>query len=1356
MKFLIATILVFSMINLWSQDSNPLIQIQQSQSELFFENKGQWPESVLCKAETNGGKIWVQQHKFIYHQQDLSAMHEAHGHDANEKDLQIKESVVHVNFLNSNEVNTIEKDGKTSFYYNYLIGKDSTKWGKGVYGYESFALKEYYDHVDMVLEKSTNTHKYNFIVKPGGKVSDIQWDYVGHRKLSVLRNGALKIETELGYITEETPTAFQIKNGIRTEVKCKFVVDGNHCHFEVGNYDGSLDLIIDPVLVFATYNGAFSDNFGMTATYASDGSAFSGGTVYGNNFPMPAGGTFDPNSNFVALSGNYGITDVFISKYNPLGTAMLWATFLGGGDMVQGTETAHSLICDSVNNICIFGATSSIDFPTSPGAIQPNHGGGVSGANFLYNGVYFTTQGTDIYVSKLSANGQNLLASTYVGGSGNDGVNYKLSSLPYNAAFLYDSLTTNYGDQFRGEIMLDDIGNVLIASCTRSSNFPTFNAMQSTNGGQQDGVVFRMNPSFTNFQFSTYYGGSQNDACYSVKVDTLQNIVFCGGTSSSNLSGTGGGLMGTYQGGKTDGFVVKLNPSGNTITAGSYLGRNDYDQAFFVEVDRNNNIFVLGQSVGGIFPVWNATYYNANSSQFIIKLNNNLNVNMASATIGNGSSQINISPSAFLVDICGNIYVSGWGANILQAIPISGMPISPNAFQANTTGFDFYLMVIEHDFSSLLYATYMGGNSAHEHVDGGTSRFDKNGVVYQSVCGGCGGFSDFPTTPNAWSSTNNSTNCNNLLFKFDFQLIPTAQFISSQTIGCEDFQVTFNNFSTQNDSYLWDFGNNTTSSTIFNPTIIYTTPGVYNVFLYVTDSLCLLTDTAVATITVLDSIDFSLIDTLSLCSNAPYLLSVQPNGMGYTFMWSQSPNFTNPLNANPFDPTVLITSANPGWYYISVSNGVCSRIDSVFVEFDVPIEASYQPSIGSGCNPITVTFNNSSTMTSNYYWDFGNGQIDSVNFEPTIVYDQPGQYQTQLIIFDSLCNGFDTAIYTINVFPSVSFDLDASLFLCTDSTLILAPNSTQGPIDYFQWSSNSNFSDTLNVNLQDSSLNLLVPLAQTYYLLAGNANCTYEDSITLTIFSEAITIQGLDSICMNSNTVLSALNSSSEPFSYVWSPNSVIQGSNNQNQVSVMPLSSQYIYLSATSANGCSVQDSIYMFVSYINPNTVIASASPTLVLPGTTVNLYGTPSGYASYIWLPSGPPITPYAQNSLAVMQETTVFTLFVSDGVCSESDTTEVKVYEIICDLPYVYVPNAFSPNNDQNNDILFVRGMFVDSLIFRVFDRWGEMVFETTDVSIGWDGTYKGRKLDPDVYDYYLQVTCIGGLEKIAKGNVTLMK
>ena len=186
------------------------------------------------------------------------------------------------------------------------------------------------------------------------------------------------------------------------------------------------------------------------------------------------------------------------------------------------------------------------------------------------------------------------------------------------------------------------------------------------------------------------------------------------------------------------------------------------------------------------------------------------------------------------------------------------------------------------------------------------------------------------------------------------------------------------------------------------------------------------------------------------------------------------------------------------------------------------------------------------------------------------------------------------------------------------------------------------------------------------------------------------------------------------------------------------------------------MDDSIFVNVSTIDPSLVIASASQYIAAAGSTITLFGSPSGLDSYTWSPTAGVSDPAMQQTNAVVNETTIFTLTVSEGACTRSDTTEVKVYEIICEDPYVFIPNAFTPNGDLENDVLYVRGIWIEKMIFRIFDRWGEMVFESTDSTIGWDGTFRGRKLDPDVYDFYLDVTCIGGLQSITKGNVTLMK
>jgi gliding motility-associated-like protein len=152
-------------------------------------------------------------------------------------------------------------------------------------------------------------------------------------------------------------------------------------------------------------------------------------------------------------------------------------------------------------------------------------------------------------------------------------------------------------------------------------------------------------------------------------------------------------------------------------------------------------------------------------------------------------------------------------------------------------------------------------------------------------------------------------------------------------------------------------------------------------------------------------------------------------------------------------------------------------------------------------------------------------------------------------------------------------------------------------------------------------------------------------------------------------------------------------------------------------------------------------------------VTLKSFPAGF-SYSWIPSVD--NPTSQQTTAKPTVTTLYKVFISDGICIKSDSVLVKVFPFVCDDPSIFVPNAFSPNGDGNNDILIVRGNMIKEMTFRVFDRWGELIFETHERGKGWDGTFKGKKMDPDVYDYYLQVTCVDDLESIVKGNMTLLK
>lgn len=1155
----------------------------------FIENKGQWDEDILFKSSFKGGNLWIQRNKFLFHLQDFQKLRKNHVNlgnpDVNAIDRQ---HVVHLNFKNSHEIKRVTKKNPSQTNYNFYIGKNEKLWASDVHAYTEAQLYDLYNGIDLHLIQEDEQLKYEFLVYPSGNPKDIQLEIAGSTKLHIDLQGKLHISTPLGEIIEDKPYVYQLTNGKKDPINCDFKIENQTVTFSLGDYDKTKLLIIDPVLIFATYSGSVTDNFGMTATYGQDGTAYSGGTIFGNSYPTPDKGVFNIKTNFTVIT-NGTPSDVFISKYSADGSKMLWTAFLGGQNNINGAETVHSLICDSQNNIYAFGATSSSDFPTTNGCFQNVHGGG-STFNAVFNGALFGDFGVDIYAVKISANGHNLLGSTYIGGSENDGINTNITGVNsnYNGSNYYDSLTSNYGDQFRGEIMLDKFNNICIASSTRSKNFPIKNAAKANINGQQDGVIFKLKNDFSQLLFSTYIGGKDNDALYSVKIDSSNNIVFCGGTSSNNLPTTLTAYQKTYGGGKCDGFIGKLSPDGTQLKHLTYLGLSDFDQTFLLEINKQNHVFVVGHSLGGNFPIINASYSNPNSAQFIAELDSTLS-NLLHATVyGNGNKNVtNISPAAFLVDDCGNIYVSGWGANILQNNLLNGMPVTDGSLPPN--GFDFHLFVLDRSFNNIIYGSYLGGSQSQEHVDGGTSRFDKNGIVYQSVCGGCGGHSDFPVTKNVWSSTNNSNNCNNLIFKFAFELTPTAKLTVSKDTACLPVQVIYENKSINNDNFVWDFGNGVLDSTSMKITKKYTIKGDYPVKLLVKNSLCKLTDTAIFTSTILDSIRYNKLTDIEFCSPTNTKFTANSYGTATQYTWSNFNSFIPSLK-NSSDSTFSLNADSTHLLFYKISNGICDKVDSVYVSV------------------INSTF--------------------------------------KLIGDTSIC-----------------------------------------------------------VKSSDSLFCIIKSLNQT--------------------------------------------------FTFDWSPKKFITSYPTYNSAIIQPDTSLMVYVKATGSEGCVLKDSLKINLTSLNLFNTKASADTTYVIKGDNVKLFAQPNGY-TYTWTPELNVMQSNAQNTEAKIWENTIFKLTISDGNCTVSDTILIKVIPWVCDFPYVFVPNAFSPNGDGENDVLYVRGHPIKKIEFRIFNRWGEMVFESNDLNIGWDGTYKGKLADPDVFDYYLIVECVGEERNQIQGNITILR
>jgi hypothetical protein len=837
-----------------------LASAQHPQNDIrFIENKNQWENAVAFKMEMNYGALFLEKYSLTYSFVDENQLeklkHAKQGNSGSKtpNDWNINAHAFKVNFVDAMRSVQVSGAGEYTDYRNYFVGNDKNKWATGVKSFHEVLYSGIYPGIDLKFYGAKGSLKYDFIVQSNANTDYIALEYEGLNQQYV-KNGNLYLVTSVNTVVEQKPYAYQIINGRQTAVACNYRLQNNRLTFEFPDgYNKNLPLVIDPVLSFSTYTGSTADNFGFTATYDMDGNLYAGGIVFNIGYPTTLG----------AFQVNYsGQVDVGITKFTPDGANLVYSTYLGGTD----TEAPNSLIVNNANELIILGVTGSSNFPTSANAYDNTFNGGTF-VNYPGNGTTFNN-GTDIFLTKLNASGTALIGSTYIGGTGNDGINQTTAA----------QLNHNYSDQFRGEVIIDAQDNIYVASSTRSVDFPvTAGAFQSTLSGTQDAVVFKLNSNLSSLNWSSYLGGSGIDAGFSVKEDGNGNLFVCGGTISTDFPQTAGGLNPTFMGGSADGYIAKINNNGTSLLQSTYIGTSAYDQTFFVETDRFDNIYVFGQT-RGVYPVTTGVYSNPNTKQFIHKLNNDLNTTLFSTTFGSGTTNINISPTAFLVDVCGNIFASGWGGNVntswnSQTGTTFGMPTTSGAFQTTTDGSDFYFIVLGTDAATLEYATFFGGNGSAEHVDGGTSRFDRRGAIYQAVCAGCGGNSLFPTTSGVWSNTNNSFNCNLGAIKYDFQISAvTVDVVASPSVsGCAPLTVNFSDNGVNAQTHFWDFDDGNTSSSA-NPTHTFDNPGTYDVMLVGFDAFScngvVLTDTSYVTIQVFAAINV-VIDT-GICSGQSY------------------------------------------------------------------------------------------------------------------------------------------------------------------------------------------------------------------------------------------------------------------------------------------------------------------------------------------------------------------------------------------------------------------------------------------------------------------------------------------------------
>jgi gliding motility-associated-like protein len=1216
-KSIIYIIILWSFsLHLGAKTQGDSIHHPLSSHILFTQNKGQWHQKVLYQGKFKGGKVFLEQTGFTYLFSPKAGLGSLH-HKLNRPsgfDTSLIFHTIKMEFLKANSNTEKQELDSNAFYENYFIGKDAKQWASHVKSYKEIWYKNLYPQVDVKTLSDKNNFRFDLVLNPGAEVNDIALKFTGQNSLRI-EQGNLIMSTEVGDVLLKNPYAYQNINGKEIKIKCRYVLSGEIVTFKLEEYyDKRYPLIIDPTLVFATYTGSLSDNFGMTATYDVAGNAYTAGVCYGSQYPITTG-AFQINFAGPSSTLNPGM-DISISKFNPSGSSLLYSTYLGGAS----NEEPQSIVVDNNNELVVFGRTNSSNFPTTVGSFQTTLAGGF-----------------DIILTKFNANGTGLVASSYMGGIANDNVN---GTIP-----LF-GLHYNYCDDLRGGVIIDEANNIYFGSCTNSNNFPvTAGCMQPVLNGNQDAVIVKFDPNITSPIYSTYFGGTAEDAIYSVALNSNDQLYITGGTASTNFLTTPGSVHSAALGG-IDGFLSLLSANGNSILASTYLGTPAYDQSYFIQLDKQNRVYAFGQTEGA-YPVSAGVYSNPNSGQFIHCFNSNLTSTFFSTVVGTGDGFPDIVPSAFLVDVCGNIYLSGWGGDLFgNNEPQSatfGLPITANAFTSNTDGSDFYFMVLNKDALSLQYATFFGGALSLEHVDGGTSRFDKSGIIYQAICESCGGHDDMPTTPGAWSTQNGSTNCNNAVVKFTFnQNLVVAQLATNpiSLSGCAPFTVNFINHSVNGVNYTWSFGDGN-FSTLFEPAHTYTLAGTYQVRL------------------------------------------------------------------------------------VSNNNATCNQFDTTYISVQVfpPLILTPIPAVNI-CFGDSVSLNLNAPVGSTYTWT-PNVFINNVTIQQPKV-SPPIDTMYKVTVTKNGCTAYDSVeVFVFKNNTKIVFD---SSHICLDDTVKLHANHINSS---YQWSSGET----------SQSINVLTH--GWYFLTTLDANgCKAIDSVKVDSLHRLPINSYTMAICKMEELQLLA---PSGNYTYWWTPFYKINSPSSFNPFVSPEVNTTY---SLSLYNGTCKSEATYSVTVFPIPSfTVTPKISE--ILPGDFVTISSSSDTIST--WYPNYNLSCTSCTQTIAAPEVNTVYYAIVTNKYgCKKMDSVKVNV------TPTIYIPNCFTPNQDLVNDVFKPEFSGYVEIELMIFDRWGEMIFKTSELYGGWNGKKKEVNCELGVYTYKLTAKDYKNktIEKV--GHVTLLR
>ena len=576
--------------------------------------------------------------------------------------------VLRMSLEGANPAATISAHQRQAGDSQYFRGSDASGWTRDVARYGKVRYSGVYPGVDLLYYGNQQQLEYDFIVAPGSDPGRIVLDFDGSRARHLDAGGNLVLATARGSVTQRKPVAYQEINGRRLPVAAEYRLLADHrVGFRLGAYDRRHALVVDPVFEYSgSLDGSLHD-WGYSIAVDRVGNAYVTGTTQSADFPVTEtgpfpdkgdevfvakinatgdglyysvylGGTMDEVGRALAVdaSGNVYVTgytrssdfplvgpiqatnngfdDVFVSKINANGSALVYSTLLGGTSFDQ----AYGIALDASRNAYVVGTTQSANFPVQA-ARQPSNGGGGN---------------RDAFVSKLNANGSALVYSTYHGGANSD-----------------------YGNA----IAVDAGGAAYITGETDSTNFPVVGARQASKAPFVDAYLSKFNPSGSALVYSTYQGGDSYDRGHGVAVDASGSAYLTGETDSNDFPVFKALQPAPGQVTTADAFVSKYTPAGNAFAYSTYLGGTGHDYGYAIAVDRSGNAHVAGDTRSGNFPTMAALQPSSSGDgydAFASKLNA-AGAGLVWSTYLGGNTDREYARSLAL-DAPGNVYLAGY------------------------------------------------------------------------------------------------------------------------------------------------------------------------------------------------------------------------------------------------------------------------------------------------------------------------------------------------------------------------------------------------------------------------------------------------------------------------------------------------------------------------------------------------------------------------------------------------------------------------------------------------------------------------------------------------------------------------